>query len=366
MKSGEEAEMGRNGRLISRVGLLVLVLVGEILYGYGVAISEAETPIKSLDLAITRRPTLAPTLTLTPTSMPTPTSVYASDPLLGGLTNQLSYFIGGAGGAPLATFCRQKVKAYWGSKPVIFRGRWNSDYVNTGTVCIYGLRVSKELKINFTNADERKIGSGTFVIDKRVEDIDGYPGAILSQIKPEYIAEVGEMVELPGGTLIQVNLWLPPGITDGDWNVQVSSGKAVKGEFDAIWPVNLPVLYTMVQKVDPFTRPENIYHPNTPDRGVLYTLKSGQSLNLHGMNIQPNREIPLAFYLANPYQEGDLPTYRLIRAQTVKTDSGGNFKLTLKFNLDDPPGVYMILGVTNLKGHYAQDLGPFVYVKWQP
>lgn len=291
--------------------------------------------------------------TMTPTVRPTATRT----PLLTSLRRQLTFGLGGGGGFAWAWECEAALADYAGPLPAVLVGARKMESNQIGAICLAGLHVDKSLSITLrSGADRRILSQASFVPGSGDVDDVRRSGFFLTQIEPRRVSEAGQYVELDGVPLVALYIWLPPDAAPGPWQVEARSGAAaVRGSVTFTWPASQPALFVPTSRYDPFVLPDEMYTALQGHETALHHRKAGEAIRLVGLNLPPNTNLPLAWYILTYWEGG-----RLYRSSTVRTDAKGRFSTSLQIAATETPALFHLTVVLDPAATHARDAGPFL------
>jgi len=268
---------------------------------------------------------------------PTPTP-FDRNALLNSLARQLSF--AGASGYPVDYFkiCVAELENYRGALPAILSGGRDAGEHRFGIICLIGLEMKDVLSLKVNAADGKPLGVAEFVMG---DTIGG--NIYLNQTMPVNNENAGYSFRKPGAPVIIVlHVWYPPQASSRPWKVTAQSGSTqVSGAFQASWPEGLPVLYLDIANNPPFGPLNNMYAIGQ-GRSDMATIKPGEELVLHGLNLPASQNLALAMYQRRLRYLGALTAF-----DVVKTDTQG--RLVYKFSIGAwmPPGLYHLTVATD-------------------
>lgn len=206
------------------------------------------------------------------------------------------------------------------------------------------------------------MGSAVFQVVERYQDDNLGTGlqtrADLTQISPKKIEFAGELYETATDTLIALEAWLPPDVPPGIWGAVAKSDlqgsfSLASGTFPVIWPKNLPAIFSPSKALDPFNQPPTYTVAST--ESAFYELTRFTPLQLVGINMKPNQNIPIAVYKVYPDRDA-----QLMWSTKNYTDPLGKFTTTLSLEITDPPGYYHLAAILDIDATGGLEAGPFL------
>lgn len=164
---------------------------------------------------------------------------------------------------------------------------------------------------------------------------------VLAQSNRETVLPIGEVsIALEMIPAIKIRLWMPVGVELGEWRVVASGPYSGEAETTfTIAPPDHPMISTM-----PSTNINPLWNRGCDETRYI----AGDQVRIQGSGFEPDITLPVGIYRRVQDETTRTVSFNFVTGFAVHTDEEGSFTASAQIGMLDEPGLYMIVGVTDL------------------
>lgn len=220
------------------------------------------------------------------------------------------------------------------------------------SVCLYGFPLDQTLLVSVFRPDGSGAGSAGFFFQRWAP---GERFGFLMRMEGDKARVAGSVHKQAIGWIMELPLWLPPGLPEGEWRLEVRSGGVLTSGAFTVGPRrDAPSLdLAFDPPASPLSRP-GIYSVSWGLDCPAY--KAGEQVYLHLSHLPSEGIFPVGLYLGN----------NLVRQGVVASDGQGQSTYSLQILPTDPPGDYMVIVVLDANVQDPAKAGPYACLEVIP